>query len=297
MALVRAEQRAGAWPTAIGFATQASTSIHPKRSHCMSTPDQRRQRIVKDIGTLDDNIIPRLSQKYGVSEMTIRRDLKALEAIGLIKRTYGGAVRWPFAAADPTLLAREKRQTLAAAQKAQIARYAAENLVASGDIIILEGGTTATAMTPYLADKNDLTVVTNGTATAEELRRHLPLSATILVTGGLLRPESSTCVGPVTERFFREFHARRLFLSATGLTLREGVTDPKLLEIQVKRAMIAAAEEVVMLMDSTKFGVRSLTKVIDFGEIGRLITDDGAPEPMVEDLLAQGIDVVAVSAM
>jgi DeoR/GlpR family transcriptional regulator of sugar metabolism len=263
----------------------------------MSTPEERRQRIVKDIDTLDVNIIPRLSQKYGVSEMTIRRDLKALEETGLIKRTYGGAVRWPLAAADPTLLAREKRQTLAATQKAQIARYAAENLVEHGDIIILEGGTTATAMAAHLVDKDDLTVVTNGITTAEELRRHLPLSATIIATGGILRPESSTCVGPVTERFFREFHANRLFLSATGLTLREGITDPKILEIQVKRAMIAAAHDVIMLMDSTKFGIRSLTKVIDFGEVRQLITDDGAPEAMLEELRAKGINVVTAPSL
>src|SRR5215210_7613585 len=107
----------------------------------MSTPEERRQRIIKDIDTLDDNIIPRLSQKYGVSEMTIRRDFKVLEESGLIKRTFGGAVRWPLASAEPTLLAREKRQVLAATQKALIARYAAENLVEKDDIIILEGGT------------------------------------------------------------------------------------------------------------------------------------------------------------
>jgi DeoR/GlpR family transcriptional regulator of sugar metabolism len=252
---------------------------------------------MRDIDTLDDNIIPRLSQKYGVSEMTIRRDLKVLEGTGVIKRTYGGAVRWPLATADPTLLARAKRQTMATPQKALIARYAAKYLVENGDIIILEGGTTATAMVSHLADKDDLTVVTNGITTAEELRRHLPLSATIIATGGILRPESSTCVGPVTERFFREFHANRLFLSATGLTLREGITDPKILEIQVKRAMIAAAHEVIMLMDSTKFGICSLAKVIDFGEIRRLITDADAPEAVLEELRAKGIEVIIAPSL
>jgi DeoR/GlpR family transcriptional regulator of sugar metabolism len=228
--------------------------------------------------------------------MTIRRDLKVLEESGLIKRTFGGAVRWPLASVEPTLLAREKRQILAATQKALIARYAAENLVEKDDIIILEGGTTATAMAPYLVDKDDLTVVTNGVTTAEELRRHLPLSATIITTGGILRPESSTCVGLVTERFFREFHANRLFLSATGLTLRDGITDPKMLEIQVKRAMIAAAQEVIMLMDSTKFGARSLMKVIDFSEVRLLITDGGAPETMLQQLRAKGIEVAIAPA-
>ena len=262
----------------------------------MATPTERRQQIIKDIDVLDDNVIPRLSRKYGVSEMTIRRDLKALEETGLIKRTYGGAVRWPLAIPDPQLQPRDKRQALAAAQKMLIARYAAEELVADDDIIILEGGTTATAMAPHLSEKDDLTVVTNGTATAEELRRHLPLSATIITSGGILRPESSTCVGPVAERFFGEFHANRLFLSATGLTLDEGITDPKMLETQVKRAMIASAREVIMLMDSSKFGVRSLMRVLAFHEVHQLVTDEGAPPDQVAALRARGLAVVIVHA-
>jgi DeoR/GlpR family transcriptional regulator of sugar metabolism len=257
----------------------------------MTRPEERRQQIIKDIDALDDKSIARLSQKHGVSEMTIRRDLKLLEESGVIKRIYGGAVRWPVAAPDG-LIAHDKRQTLALAQKNQIARYAARELVQEGDNIILEGGTTATAMAAYLADKNDLTVVTNGLATAEELRRYLPLSATIITAGGILRPESSTLVGPVTERFFGEFHASRLFLSATGLTLREGITDPKMLEIQVKRAMIRAAQEVIMLMDSSKFGVRSLMKVIDFQEIHLLITDEGVSPALLEELRIKDVEVV-----
>lgn len=258
----------------------------------MLKPLERRQQIINDIDTLDDNIIPQLSQKYGVSEMTIRRDLKVLEEIGLIKRTYGGAVRWPGAGAEPVLVPRDTRGSLAHAQKLRIARFAAEQLVSSGDIIILEGGTTATAMAAFLAHKDNLTVVTNGIATAEELRRHLPLSSTIISTGGIVRADSSTCVGPTTERFFQEFHAHRLFLSASGLTLDAGVTDPKVLEIQVKRAMINTAQQVVLIMDSSKFGVRSLMRVIELSEVQMLITDDGAPEEMVAELRARGVEVV-----
>src|SRR4051812_15218958 len=170
----------------------------------MLKPPERRQQIIQDIDTLDENVISALSQKYGVSEMTIRRDLKVLEESGLVKRTYGGAVRWPAALlGDTNLLAREKRLTLANTPKIRIARFAAQRLVDSGDIIILEGGTTATAMVPYLVDKDDLTVVTNGLSTTEELRRMMPLSTTVIAAGGILRPESSTFVGPVTEGFFR----------------------------------------------------------------------------------------------
>ena len=260
----------------------------------MLKPLERRQRILKDIDLLDDNMIPRLSQKYGVSEMTIRRDLQALEEIGVIRRTYGGAVRWPQSIGAPTVLAREKRQMMATAQKAAIAHYAVSELVHDGDSIVLEGSTTVTGMVPHLSDRQDLTVVTNSLYTAEELRRRMHPSATLLCAGGIIRPESSTFVGPVAERFFRELHVKRLFLSATGLTLHGGITDPQMLETQVKRAMIESAGGVIVMIDSTKFGARSLTRVLDFSEITLLITDEGAPAEILQVLREQGVQVVVV---
>src|SRR5690554_1788703 len=121
----------------------------------MSTlqPSQRRDHILSDISQeTDDNLIATLSQKYGVSEMTIRRDLKLLEEQGLVRRTYGGAIRLP-AATEPLIMAREKRQKLAAEQKAAIARYAVQHFVTEDDIILIGGGTTAAALIPHLAQK------------------------------------------------------------------------------------------------------------------------------------------------
>jgi DeoR/GlpR family transcriptional regulator of sugar metabolism len=260
----------------------------------MLKPIERRQQILRDIDQLDDNMIPALSLKYGVSQMTIRRDLQVLQETGVIRRTYGGAVRWPQAAETPAVVAREKRQTLATAQKAAIALYAARELVHDGDIIILEGSTTVTGMVPHLTDRHNLTVMTNSLFTAEELRRRMPHSATLLCAGGIIRPESSTFVGPVAERFFRELHVDRLFLSATGLTLREGITDPQMLETQVKRAMIESAGEVIVMLDSTKIGARSLKRIMDFSEIALLVTDADAPPGVLESLRGQGVRVAVV---
>jgi DeoR/GlpR family transcriptional regulator of sugar metabolism len=260
----------------------------------MPKPLDRRQQILKDIDLLDDNLIPRLSKKYGVSEMTIRRDLQALEDTGVIRRTYGGAVRWPQSGGEPLVVAREKRQMLARAQKAAIAGYAAREFVGNGDSIVLEGSTTVTSMVQLITDRQDLTVVTNSLYTAEELRRRMPASATLLCAGGIIRPESSTFVGPVAERFFRELHVKRLFLSATGLTLQGGITDPQMLETQVKRAMIESAAEVIVMLDSSKFGARSLTRVLDFSEITLLITDAGAPAEMLAGLRDRGVALAVV---
>src|SRR5215213_11249132 len=150
----------------------------------MLKPPVRREQILQDIDLLDDNLIPTLSKKYGVSEMTIRRDLRALEDTGVIRRTYGGAVRGPQAAGEPLVVAREKRQMQARAQKGAIAGYAARELVDDGSSIVLEGSTTVTSMVSLIAERQDLTVVTNSLYTAEELRRHMPASATLLCAGG-----------------------------------------------------------------------------------------------------------------
>jgi DeoR/GlpR family transcriptional regulator of sugar metabolism len=257
-------------------------------------PPQRRQLILKDIYNLGAGLVTDLSEKYGVSEMTIRRDLMALEEEGYVQRTHGGAIRQP-APPDVHVLAREKRVKLFAAQKTAIAHYAATHLVADSDIVILEGGTTVTAMIPFLAEREDLTVVTNGLYATNELQRHLRPSSAVICAGGILRKESSTFVGPVAERFFREFHANKLFLSATGLTLPTGVTDPNMVETQVKRAMVASASKVFVLLDSSKFGVKSLMTVALLDEVSLLITDDRAPGETLQALGAQGVNVHVVA--
>ena len=255
-------------------------------------PEERQQKILRDIDEIEDDLIPKLSQKYGVSEMTIRRDLKILEEKGQVMRTFGGAVRWPPPAVAGTLLAWHRRQKAGAGQKAQIGSYAAQHLVSDGDIIILEGGTTAGAMIECLADKQDLTVVTNGFYTAGALLRLTPPTTTIICAGGMLQPDTGTFVGPIAKRFFREFHAHRLFLSATGISLQTGVSDPEMLETDVKQAMAAAASEVILLMDSSKFGVMSLMEVVELERIDLLVTDSQAPATMVAELRRRVLDIV-----
>ena len=250
-------------------------------------PAQRQQRILEDIEKNGVGSIVELSQKYAVSEMTIRRDLLVLEREGHIKRTHGGALLLNSSAVEPRYASKQK---LHASSKESLARYAAKNLVEDNDIIILEGGTTVTAMAKYLANVRDLTVVTHGLYTTNELLHLLP-HVTVICTGGILREVSATFAGPLTEQFFREFHANKLFLSATGLTLNAGFTDPSMLETQIKKAMIASADQVIMLLDSNKFGVKSLTTVLKATQINILVTDAGAPEDVLQALRATGVEV------
>ncbi len=254
-------------------------------------PLQRRQQILKILKAQGTGTIPELSQKFGVSEMTIRRDLQLLEKDGFLKSTRGGAV----VQTEETLseLHFATKTLLNMAQKQRIAEYAAENFVEDNDIILMEPGTTVAAMVPFLVGKANLTVVTNGLFTMNALRS-LVRNSTVICTGGILRDVSDTFVGPLAERFFSEFYARKLFLSGIGFTLEAGLTDPQMIDTQVKKAMIASVDQVILMIDSSKFGIKSFTQVIGAYDIDVLITDEAAPQPVLDDLREHGIAVHTV---
>lgn len=229
-----------------------------------------------------------LSAHFDVSLMTIWRDLTALEEMGRVRRVRGGAARLERTAEAEPLF--DSKRVLNPTTKERIARYAAEHFVKSGDILFMEAGTTVAAMVKYLVGYQHLTVIGNGLGTMNELARLTP-AINVYCCGGMLRPVAYTFVGPQAEEYFRTINATTCFLSATGVTLTEGITDVNLLEIQVKRAMVASANRVVFLMDSSKFGVRSLARVVPMEEVDVLITDSNAPASFVDALRAQGIEV------
>lgn len=254
------------------------------------TASSRRAAIVRQLEEAGSVSIAELSGRFHVSDMTVRRDLDALQAEGLIQRTHGGAVPARPAGIEPRYAA---KQRVNVALKSRIARYAAEMLVEDGQVLLLEGGTTVTAMARHLAAHRDLTVVTNGLYTANALRELLP-QATVMSTGGILRDVSYTFVGPSVETFLRDMHADTLFVSATGMTLHEGFTDPNPMEAQVRRWMARSAHRVVALLDSSKFGVVSTTTVAAAAEVDVLVTDDGAPSTVIADMRALGVEVHVV---
>jgi len=227
--------------------------------------------------------------------MTIWRDIALLEEDGRIHRVRGGAIRPETGvSAEPAYFS---KQTVRSHEKEAIARYAAQHLVRDDEILILEAGTTVAAMIKYLTQTN-LTIVTNGVQTILEAMPRLS-SMTVMNCGGILRDPAHTFVGPHAERFFENLSAHTLFLGATGLSLPEGITDPNPLEIQIKRAMAASAARIVLLIDSSKFGLRSLLPIVSLTAVDEIVTDDQAPADYVWQLREMGINVhvVALSAL
>lgn len=254
------------------------------------TAAQRRADVLHLLEETGSVTIGELSTHFGVSDMTVRRDLDALQSAGRLQRTHGGAVPVGSAGIEPRYVA---KQRVNAALKGRIARYAAEHLVQPGQVLLLEGGTTVTTMAGHLRGTPDLTVITNGLYTANALRELLP-QATVMCTGGILRDLSYTFVGPSVATFLEGLNADTLFVSATGLTLRHGFTDPNPMEAQVRRWMAESAQRVVALLDSSKFGVVSTTTVAAAGDVDVLVTDDGAPADVLDELRQLGVDVRVV---
>lgn len=251
----------------------------------------RREQIAAFVQEHSRATTEELGGAFGVSLMTVWRDLTALEEEGRVRRVRGGAARVERREdAEPLY---DSKRVLNPTAKERIARYAAECFVKDGDILFMEAGTTVAAMAKYLANYQHLTVIGNGLGTMNELARLTP-AVNVYCCGGMLRPVAFTFVGPQAEEYFRSINAMTCFLSATGITLTEGITDVSLLEIQVKRAMAASADQVVFLLDSSKFGVRSLARIVALDEVDVLITDTEAPPAFVEALQAQGIEVFLV---
>jgi DeoR/GlpR family transcriptional regulator of sugar metabolism len=224
--------------------------------------------------------------------MTIWRDLVDLENQGALRRVRGGAVEIKK---DVTVVTHETifprfdpEHDPFSEQKALIGRFTASELVEEDDIITIEAGTTASSMVPYLHQPK-LTVLTNGLVTTLMASRHIP-ALTVMCSGGILI-DTGAFIGPQAQEFFAKFQVNKVFFGAQGLTLEDGFTDPTPLYTQLKAVMKQHAEKIIMLVDSSKIGVRSLIQIMSLAEVDVIVTDPGAPTDIVEGLKKKGIEV------
>jgi len=252
--------------------------------------EERLQFIVDRLRESRMVSIQNLSQQLGVSYMTIWRDLSDLETRGLVGRIRGGAVpnNLNMKSQDAAFPGFDSKSDPNYKKKACIARYAARHLVDDDDIMTIEAGTTTSTIVQYLINKN-ITVLTNGLMTALKSASLLG-RASIICSGGVLI-ETGAFIGPQAETFFGGYRVKKAFLSAKGLTLNDGFTDPTPLYNRLKNAMRANAERVIVLLDSSKFGSRSLVQVMDFPDVDVVVTDSEVPQEMADALRAKGIDV------
>lgn len=264
-----------------------SRSLSGGGGAAMLIREERFRRITEWINRENSLSVNELSERLQVSIMTIWRDLQHLERLGVIQRVRGGAIKTkPMIDFEPQY---ESKRRLHHEQKQQIAQYAVKHFVGEGEIIIFEGGTTVADMIRYL-DQPNLTILTNALDVLVRASNLMP-RYNVMCCGGMLRDKSRTIVGPQAESFFADFHAHKFFLGGTGINPIDGITDPNPLEIQVKRAMHNCAEQTIVLLDSSKFGMRSLAPIIPMQEIDALVTDVNAPQAMLDELAALSIQI------
>src|SRR5215471_3092220 len=250
--------------------------------------EERRRAILEILKNDGRVLVQDLTRRFNTSQVTIRKDLEALHSHGLIHRTHGGALpAREGALEDPTLREKEK---LHRREKLKIAEVAA-GMVQEGQVIILDSGTTTTGIARALRTFQNLTIVTNAVNIAAELSGS---SVEVILTGGTLRKNSFSLVGPIAEETLRRLNADVLFLGVDGFDVHYGLSTPNLLEAKVNRVMVEISRRTVAVCDSSKFGRRSLSLIVAPSALQGLITDRGIPKPEMNALKKAGIEVSIV---
>ena len=226
-----------------------------------------------------------LTQRLGVSDMTIRRDLEVLARDGLVEKVHGGAVLPGTPAGQE--LGFEAKLVLEQPEKTGIARAAA-SLVTPGTAIAVAAGTTTFALAQCLLDVPGVTIVTNSLRVTNLFGG---TADSVVLTGGVRTP-SDALVGPVADLTIRSLHFDLLFLGCYGFDTDAGLTTPNLAEAETNRALMRVARRVVVLADHTKWGLVSLSSFARLSEVDVLITDGMLPtdaRSQVEDQVGQVI--------
>ena len=250
----------------------------------------RREQLLRTISEQGFVRVADAALELGVSGVTVRSDLAALEAAGSIIRVHGGAMSRAQGGGESSF---ESSLEQEAAAKRAIGRRAA-GLVNSGQSILLDVGTTALAVAHALTDRRDLeelTIITNGLTIALALEAAMP-RFTVVVTGGTLRPLQHSLVDPFASSIIDGLHVDIAFIGCNGVDPERGVTNVNLPEAEVKRRMVAASDRAVIMADPSKIGRKRLGSIGPISDFDTLVTAVDAPADVVGRLRAAGLSVL-----
>lgn len=233
---------------------------------------QRQEHIVQAVRERGAARVTELTELLGVSDMTIRRDLEALAARGLIEKVHGGATVPGRSTEEPGFAAKSAREQ---PEKDAIAAAAAR-LVPPGSAVGVTAGTTTWALANHLSQVPSLTIVTNSVPVAQVFWRTGNSDVSVVLTGGLRTP-SDALVGPVAASTIRSLHLDMLFMGVHGMDQVAGFTTPNLMEAEVNRAFVQSSRRLVVLADHTKWGVVGLSAMAALADADVLVTDDLMP--------------------
>ncbi|MDA0149177.1 transcriptional repressor AgaR [Vibrio sp. LaRot3] len=254
----------------------------------MKSAVERRMEIVNVVNQNGKARVEDLAAQFDVSSVTIRSDLSFLEKNGYVVRSHGAAI--PNTGVIAELSVQEKRRQNSGVKS--LIGQAAAKLIENGDTVILDSGTTTREIASSLKSLEDVVVMTNGLDVAMELASAPGVE--VLMSGGVLRKNALSFSGPQAENSLKNYRFDKVFLGVDGFDLRAGITTHNEQEASLNRLMCEISEQVIAVVDSTKFGKRSCHMIREFGNIDILITDSQIPEDYLQGLREMKVEVIIV---
>jgi DeoR family fructose operon transcriptional repressor len=248
--------------------------------------EERHQEIVERAREAGRVEVAGLASLFDVSPETVRRDLSALEEMGVLRRTHGGAVPVERVRFEPGVT---ERMAAMLEEKRRIGEAALRYLPARG-AISLDAGTTTGALATAMPLDLELAIVTNCLPIASMLATRPFLE--VMVAGGRVRDRTLAAVGDLASSFLDNFVPDVAFLGTNGVSVGQGLTTPDAAEAAAKRAMIRNARRVVLLADHTKIGQEYFVRFAEIGKVDVLITDSGLDDEPAREIEAAGVEVV-----
>jgi DeoR/GlpR family transcriptional regulator of sugar metabolism len=249
---------------------------------------ERRQQLVELVEARNSLTVIQLSEHFGVSPATIRRDLSQLSQRGLIERAHGGAAKRVRTAAhmpEPPVLKRSSMQT---EEKRRIGAAAAAHVL-DGQTVIISSGTTTAEMIPHLASRTGLTVITNALNIVLLLAQYPQI--TVITLGGILRHSEMTTLGSLAENALKNLRADKLFMGSRAIHSDYGFSAENLAESHSDQTLMHSANETIVIADHTKFGKVAMVRVAPVDGVARIITDSGVSAEDVRAFSDQGVIV------
>jgi DeoR family transcriptional regulator of aga operon len=249
---------------------------------------QRQRLILSELEKAGYVRVQDLSVSLGVSEVTVRKDLKELEDRKLLIRSHGSASPLSSLINDRHIDEKEKVQVN---EKMRIAE-AASQLLQKNDRIIIASGTTLLAFAQKIDITEPITVITPSVKIS--LLLSYKANVDIIQLGGSMRKSSASVIGPYAETLLGEMMCSKLFIGVDGIDLDFGLTTSNIAEAHLNQYMLNAAQEVIVLADSSKFGKRGFGKICNINQVHKIITDRNAPASFIQVIREKGIEVTLV---
>lgn len=254
----------------------------------MANIDERHKYILELLKQQGYVRVQELSEKLKVSEVTIRKDLKYLESKKILQRNHGSASNLTSIISDKHIDVKEKLQM---EEKVRIAQ-AANSLLEPNDKIIIASGTTLLAFANAIDVRENIIVLTSSVKVSLTLCYNPYIE--VIQLGGAIRKNSVSVIGHYAESTLESLSCSKLFIGVDGIDLDNGLSTSDMHEARINQKMIDAAQRIIVLTDSSKFGRRGFCKICDFDKIHHIITDTKAPAHIIEMIREKGIEVTLV---